>query len=295
MQDYYFDNNVKQAENYSKTPILLRTDQITVPQTAPKRAKSPNATIRLAASIQKYGVLEPLSVKVRYDRAGAPVYELIKGEHRLRAAILAGIEKVPCVLLADTDKNCAISDILSSLQHKSLHMFEQAAAFRLLMEDFGLTQESIARKIGVSQSAVANKLRLLQLSKEEQQQILALHLTERHARTLLRLKSRQERAAALRRIGADGLNVAATESLIEQMTHPEPKSISKTAVSVTVSPEMPPKGILPRKFAIPDLTPLYNSIERTLSIFRKTGAVATCKREESTDGVRIIIEVPKNA
>ena len=73
------------------------------------------------------------------------------------------------------------------------------------------------------------------------------------------------------------------------------KAGENTAVLTVLSPQTPPKGCVPRKFAIPDLTPLYNSIERTLSIFRKTGASVSCMREEGTDGVRIIIEIPKNA
>ena len=179
-----------------------------------------------------------------------------------------------------------------------------------------MTQAEIAHKLGVSQSSIANKLRLLALSHEEQRTILTYGLTERHARSVLRLKRPEERALALRKIYEERLNVAQAEEMIEGLmaegqrekqanranTSPESgreptQSVlgnSRSATSVTIiSPQTPPRGCIPRKFAIPDLTPLYNSIERTLSIFRKTGATASCMREESSDGVRIVIEVPK--
>ena len=294
MQDYYFKNRSISEKNDTKTPIFLRPEQIIPPKTTQKRNQSLNSIIRLAESIKKYGVLEPLSVKISPNLTGEPTYELISGERRLRAAVVAGIDKIPCILLPEDDRNYAISSIVRSLQQQGLHIFEQASAFRMLIDDFSLTQEEIARKIGVSQSAVANKLRLLQLSREEQQQILNLKLSERHARTLLRLKDPKNRAIALRRIASERLTVAATEQLIDEISRSEEKELQKPAFSVILSPETPPKGVLPRKFAIPDLTPLYNSIERTLSIFRKTGSSVTCQREESPQSVRIVIEIPKN-
>ena len=292
MQDYYLNPLRSIAPSDGSTTVYLHPEQITVPYQKKSGKKSLNSIIRLTESIKKYGILEPLSIKIAVCATGEPVYELISGAQRLKAAISAGITKIPCILTTNDNRNAAISGVLSSIQREGLHIFEQAAAFRLLIEDFGLTQEEISQRVGISQSAVANKLRLLRLSKEEQRQILSANLSERHARALLRLKEQEIRAEALRRVIAERMTVSATEQLVEEMLRSVPEQ-SKPVVSVVLTPETPPKGILPRKFALPDLTPLYNSIERTLSIFRKTGATAICKREEGAQGVRIIIEIPK--
>lgn len=294
MQDYYTMSYTYPTASGADTPIYLRPEQITIPTEHQKAPKSLNNTIRLAESIKKYGILEPLVVKALPTVSGAAAYELVSGARRLRAAISVGITQIPCVLLSGDQKTVAISGILSNLQSKGLHMFEQAAAFRLLMDDFGMTQKEISRKTGISQSAVANKLRLLQLSREEQQLILSAKLTERHARALLQLKGREERELALSRIIEESMTVSAAEQMIDEIRQNPQKEQQKPTFSAILAPETPPKGILPRKFAIPSLLPLYNSIERTLSIFRKTGATATCLREEGNDKVRIVIEIPKN-
>ncbi|MBQ8717451.1 MAG: ParB/RepB/Spo0J family partition protein [Clostridia bacterium] len=320
MQDFYTKIRQTYAQEHEQGQLFLRPEQIQS-KTARKSGHDTNAIIRLAESIKKYGIIKPLSVKKCGEGQEFGGYELVDGEKRLRAAILAGVAKVPCFLLPQDDKSHAITGILEHLRGKELNMFEQAAGFRLLMQDFSMTQAEIAQKLGVSQSSIANKLRLLGLSHEEQRAILSYGLTERHARSVLRLKEPKMRAFALHKIREERLNVAATEDLIEKLldaasnkrkTEREAlasgdekqgreipqnrgEGVQNDAFFTVLSPQTPPKGCIPRKFAIPDLTPLYNSIERTLSIFRKTGATVSCMREESADGVRIVIEIPKNA
>lgn len=297
MQTYpYFPNQyIQQAPD---STVNLRPDQIKLKSTVKTTEQSKNAIIRLANSIKKYGILEPLEVVPAENPSHSQSYDLISGERRLRAALLAGIESIPCRILSPNDKSCVISSLLARIRSENLHFFEQAAAFRMLINDFELTQEEIARKSGLSQSAVANKLRLLTLSKEEQTAITAAGLTERHARAILRLKSPQERQEAIAHVRANNLKVAATEQLVDAMLAAQkdeqavPKMPPEQPISVVLSPQHPPQGITPRKFALKDLTPLYNSIERTLSIFRKTGETVTCTREESREGVRIVIHIP---
>ena len=276
------------------TVVHLRVEQIKLSKSSKTTSPSNNAIIRLANSIKRYGILEPLEVKTTFDGVGNTVYELISGAKRLRAAAIAGLEHIPCRILPENDRACAVSGILSRLG-EGLSFFEQAAAFRMLMSDFGLTQEEIAQKTGLSQSAVANKLRLLALSKEEQQYIAQAKLTERHARALLRLKSADLRRYAMQSITKEHFNVAQSEQLIEQLlTDATTKeNQSDKPIASKIQPQTPPSGIIPRKFALKDLTPLYNSIEKSLSIFRKTGATAICEREEHPDGVRITINIPK--
>lgn len=320
MQDFYDKIRASYVTESDTSQIFLRPEQIQS-KSPQKSGRGTNAIIRLAESIKKYGIIKPLSVKKQGGEQGIAHYELVDGEKRLRAALLAGIAKIPCIILPQDDKTHALTGILEHLQRKKLNMFEQAAGFRLLMQDFSMTQAEIAHKLDVSQSSIANKLRLLALSHEEQQIILTQGLTERHARSVLRLKEQKMRLFALQKIGSERLNVAQTDHFIEELISstaqekqpekPQGASVDrkesrelvqglgndtqKAPPFTVISPQTPPKGCVPRKFAIPDLTPLYNSIERTLSIFRKTGASVSCMREEDTDGVRIIIEVPKNA
>ena len=278
------------------TTVFLAPTQIKISTSTKNNEQNRNAIIRLASSIKKYGILEPLEVKEAGNCPGIAEYELISGERRLKAAVLAGITQIPCHILPESDRKCRISAILAQLCRESLHFFEQAAAFRMLITDFSLTQEEIARRSGFSQSAIANKMRLLALSKEEQVQIVHAELTERHARAVLRLKSSADRATALARIKAQRLNVADAERLVEDLLGEavnSPAPLQNAAFTTVFCPQTPPKGPIPDKFALKDLTPLYNSIERTLSIFRKTGADATCTREESRELVRIIIDIPQ--
>lgn len=195
--------------------IFLRCDQIHPNRSQPRVAFEQNSIIRLADSIKRYGILQPLSVRPAGDEEGN-YYELIAGERRYRAACLAGLSKIPCIVLRADDKQCAELAIIENLQREDLNMFEQAGAFRTLMQDFGLTQEEIARKMSMSQSAIANKLRLLKLEKEEREIILRAGLTERHARALLRLDTPEGREAALTAILEHRLNVAATEEWIDK-------------------------------------------------------------------------------
>ncbi|MBE6702453.1 MAG: ParB/RepB/Spo0J family partition protein [Ruminococcaceae bacterium] len=302
MQDYYQNFLYSQSSTTRESTHFLRPEQILVTFPA-KIDQNRNAIIRLAASIRKYGILEPLTVKkTGEDGNGHPSFSLISGEKRLFAAKLAGLDRIPCQILPEDDRSCAISGILRNLQQGDLHFFEQAAAYRLLMRDFGLTQEEIARKMSVSQSAIANKLRLLRLSKDEQQRIAEYGLTERHARALLRLKTHEERSEILRRIRSECWNVASTEEQIdiylntkESISAPQtPLKSSPTRIEMTPQPPRE-EHFRPQKFALQSLTPLYNSIERVLGIFCKTGAEALCYREEGENSIRIVIEVPKNA
>lgn len=319
MQDLY---RYMYSENTTTGVIYLRPEQIRMQAAAKKEGQDRNAIIRISESIKRYGILQPLSVRLIGDISGFPAYELLDGGRRLRAARLLGLEKVPCTVVSGDERSATIASIIEDLRRKQLTIFEQAAAFRLLTEEYRLTQDEIARKVGGSQSAIANKLRLLRFSREEQAKILDARLSERHARALLRLKNPQKRALALEEMVRRGCNVAAAEALVDaflaadrtqsavgegdvsretllfapetgenDVTQPRKPAV----VSMIMTPQGQPQGVCPRKFALQDLRPLYNSIEHTLSIFRKTGQAVECHREESADGVRIIIDIPRRA
>ena len=180
-------------------------------------------------------------------------------------------------------------------------MFDQARAFRALLEEYNLTQGEIARKLGISQSAVANKLRLLQYTAEEMREFLRLGLSERHARAILRLKTPEERINAMRTIAQEQMTVSATEEWIEQLSAAtaseestfETQNDGFLQQKDEFEPVLPPSGsVLPRKFALQSLQPLYNSVDRALNIFRKTGYHAEMYCEEDENEVCITIKIP---
>ncbi len=203
-------------EELGKKVLQIKTDDIRPNRAQPRAEFDQNSIIRLADSIRRYGILQPLTVRLT-DPDDIYGYELIAGERRLRAAKMLGYLTVPCVLMEVDEQISAELAIIENLLREDLNMFEQAYGFRKLIETYRLTQEEVARRMSLSQSAVANKLRLLRLPYEDQQYILEKGLTERHARASLRIDHPQKRSAAIHYIAENKLNVQATEQYIEDL------------------------------------------------------------------------------
>ena len=299
-------------ENAQGSILFLRPEQIFA-ENAHKKAQNQNKIIRLATRIRRYGLSEPLLVRPWSDASPFSRYILAENEELWRAACLAGLERIPCVLLPQTPQNGAENAVFEQIRAGKYNIFEQAAAFKHLITEFHLTQEEVARRSGLSQSAVANKLRLLRLDSTEQREILRAGLGERHARALLRVTG-SDRTAVLSAVIRKKLTVCDTERLIDALL--EQKKTQKeasagqempadseaarcAAESKTDAPglvvavrERAPQGVLPRKFAMQSLQPLYNSIEKTLSIFRKTGRHAEMTHAEGAEEVCITIRIP---
>ncbi len=212
---------VKNDTEQPGAPILqIKTDDIRPNRAQPRAEFEQNSIIRLADSIRRYGILQPLTVRIS-EPDDIYKYELIAGERRLRAAKMLGYLTVPCVVMEVDEQTAAELAIIENLLREDLNMFEQAYGFRKLIENHHLTQEEVARRMSLSQSAVANKLRLLRLSYEEQRLILESGLTERHARAILRLERPPKRLEVLRHIVDQKLNVQASEQYIEELLEKE--------------------------------------------------------------------------
>jgi ParB family chromosome partitioning protein len=185
------------------------------PNRAQPRGDFDSASLeKLADSIKRYGVIQPLSIR-KSDEGDYYEYELISGERRLRASRIAGIFTVPCIILEADSQISAEIAIIENLMRKDLNMFELAYGMRNLIEQHGLTQDELAKRMSMSQSAIANKIRLLRFSYDEQKLILECGLTERHARALLRLESAEERISTIERIVERSLTAEETEEYID--------------------------------------------------------------------------------
>ena len=147
------------------------------PNPAQPRKYFPEEALReLAESIRSHGILQPLSVR----RAGTG-YELIAGERRLRAGILAGLSEIPCIVMSMDDRESGFVALVENLQRQDLDYIEEARGINTLMDRFTMSQEQAARLLGKSQSSVANKLRLLRHSPQVLAALQENGLTERHA------------------------------------------------------------------------------------------------------------------
>lgn len=211
-----FKRNRTLDESVYSSVLQIKIDEIRPNRAQPRAEFDNNSIIRLADSIRRYGILQPLTVR-KAEKDESYSYELIAGERRLRAARLLGYLTVPCIVIEADERLSAEMAIIENLLREDLNMFEQAYGFRQLIDNYGMTQEEVARKMSLSQSAVANKLRLLKLSYEEQRLIVETGLTERHARALLKVEDPNMRIEMIKYISTFKLNVANTEQYVENV------------------------------------------------------------------------------
>ena len=297
--------------------FMIDINSISPNPSQPRKNFEGEAMARLADSIRCYGILQPVTVRAvsGYDSGGTvssvssfgadvcdmPLalyaqrdlliscdgaasdvidrrrYELIAGERRLMAARIAGLTKVPCIIIEADDRRSAELAMIENIQCEKLNIFEQAGAIASLIDVYSLTQEQAAEHLSSSQSYVANKLRILRLTEPERRLILDNGLSERHARALLRLSTPEERIAALNVVISRELTVAATEQYIDRVIRHE------ESVRMSVR----------RKFVLKDIRVLYNTIDRAVETVRDAGIDVDCARRETDDAVEVVIVVPK--
>jgi ParB family chromosome partitioning protein len=178
----------------------------------PRQAFEQTQLDELAASISEHGVLQPVLVT---EIAGG--YRLIAGERRLRAAEMAGLERIPA-LVRSADESAQLSwALIENMQRSDLNALEEATAFRQLIDEFGLTHDEVAARVGRSRPAVANTLRLLDVAPQVKDALVRGALTEGHARALAGLEDHAQQASVLMVIESRSLSVRQTEELIRRM------------------------------------------------------------------------------
>lgn len=262
---------LKKDNKISEIPII----KIRPNKSQPRHVFNEDELAALSRSISENGVLQPITVR----RISATEYELIAGERRLRASVLAGLKKIPCIVIKCSDKESAVFALLENLQRSDLGFFEEARGISKLIRRFGITQEEAARKLGKSQSTIANKLRLLKLTYEEQEWILNAGLTERHARALLRIDDKDVRREALSKIISDKLNTQQTDSLVSIM------------LKTLEQPVIRQKGI--SKVVIKDVRIFVNTINKAIDTMRLAGIDAQSNKTDCENFIEYTIRIPK--
>ena len=230
----------------------------------PRKQFSDEGLQELSQSIRRHGVLQPLSVR-RCDTG----YQLIAGERRLRAAKLAGLSEVPCIVMRMSDRESGMVALIENLQRQDLNFMEEARGIGLLMERYQLTQQQAAQALGKSQSGIANKLWLLKHSPAVLTLIRRESLTERHARALLKLPSDTLKFQAIDAIKKYSMTADRADSYIESL-------------------------LLKEKHAIkPNVSRFLAGLDQSLAGFRMSGIPAISERKETDSQIVVTITIPK--
>ena len=177
----------------------------------PRLAFDENELNELSNSIIKYGVIQPIVLRKMGDK-----YEIIAGERRYKATVLAGLKTIPAIINDTDDNTSAEIALLENIQRKNLSVIEEAQSFKKLM-DRGFKQDEIANRLGISQSSIANKIRLLNLPRKVQDALLYNKISERHARSLLSLNNSELQLDLLNKIIENKLTVKQTEDEISKL------------------------------------------------------------------------------
>ena len=233
----------------------------------PRKIFRPEALDELSDSIRQHGILQPLSVR----RSGNG-YELIAGERRLRAAELAGITDIPCIIMSMDDRESGMAAMVENLQRQDLDFIEEAMGISRLLTDWNMSQEQAARLLGKSQSAVANKLRLLKHSEAVLTALREANLTERHARATADVIwiLKEGKLAAIREIVRQGMSVARTEKYVESL--------------LSARTEKPVKA---------NVGAFLNSLTQSLQKIQSSGIPAVSERRETDSQIVLTITIPK--
>ena len=240
----------------------------------PRKVFSQSALEELSKSIKTYGILQPITVRVKDDK-----YELIAGERRLRAAKLANLQTVPAIINNMSDESSAVLALLENLQREDLNFIEEAMGYENLIKEHAFTQQQLAEKLGKNQSTIANKLRILRLPNEIKINLVEKDLTERHARSLLKLPNEELMREILDKVIKNELTVKKTEKLIKDMLEdlqdtqePEKKQNIKSAMAIRI---------------------YLNTMKQAFDAIIGTGIEAKYNEVDKGDYMEVVVKIPK--
>ena len=205
-----------EVNTQSRAVIEVPLDEIEPNPNQPRQHMDDGALEELTVSVETHGVLQPIMV-----RNAATGYQIVAGERRWQAARRAGLRTIPCLVQNADDREALEIAMIENLQRDDLNCLDAARGYKLLMQDFGMSQEEVSRKLGKSRSAVANSLRILELPEHVQGQIRGGLLSEGHGRALLPLLDRpQDFEQTLQTVIELGLSVRETERCVRELVSP---------------------------------------------------------------------------
>jgi len=259
--------------------IMLRPEQIRTARYQPRKDFDEGELKKLAESISMLGMAEPITV-----RRVKKNYEIVFGERRLRAAVMAGLRRVPCIVYKIDERQAVFFSVVNSLQQKSLNCFELAKSINNLIIRYRLSIKEAALKLGINENELSNKLKILRLDEALQRKIIAANLGEEYAILLLKVDefSREE---ILGIIISEGLNIAQAEQLIEDIENPKEEKREEDSVSVNLPPI--------RKNLIEDTRILTNSLEKLMLTVEDSMMNVEFKKNESSKFIEYRFKIKK--
>lgn len=207
------------AENYIEEAVkdngveTIKISLIEPKPDQPRKYFDEEALAQLSESIKQHGLLQPIIVR----RVGGGFFQIVAGERRFRASKLAGMTEIPAIIIEADEMKASELAIIENVQREDLNPFEEASAYKALMETYGLTQEEVSAKVGKSRSAVANTMRLLDLPEDVLDMLRSADISAGHARALLGLKDKESISDTALKILERSLTVRETEDLVKNM------------------------------------------------------------------------------
>lgn len=196
---------------------LIKIRDIEPNKNQPRKSFDKEKLEILSNSIKKHGIVQPILVKQNLNGT----YLIVAGERRWRAAKMAGLKEVPCIVKQLENNSVLEIALIENLQRENLNPIEEAEGYKNLMDTFSLTQEEVAERVGKSRSAVANSLRLNNLSESVKKLVIDSKLSQGHARTILGITNPEKQLEIAELIIKNGLNVRQAEKIVSDLSKPK--------------------------------------------------------------------------
>jgi ParB family chromosome partitioning protein len=204
-------DNEKSDKNVSRE-TLIDINEVEPNPLQPRKNFDDDALHELSDSIKEFGIIQPLVVQKKEKS-----YEIIAGERRWRAAKLAGIKQVPCIIKNYTEQQIVEISLIENIQREDLNPIEEAFAYQRLIEEFNLKQDEVADRVSKSRAAVTNSIRLLKLDKRVQQMLIDDMISSGHARTIIPIEENDLQYSIATKIFDENLSVRETEKLVKKI------------------------------------------------------------------------------
>ena len=248
---------------------FIDINQIQRNENQPRTHFEKESVAELAMSIQQNGLLQPIVVRP-FDNS----YQIVVGERRYRACVLAGLKEVPCIVQDFDESTRQTVALVENIQRENLSPIEEALAYQQILDTDHITQSELAQRVGKKQATVANKLRLLQLPLSVQDALRKKEISERHGRALLKLDNEQAQRKMLKKIVSQGLTVSQTEKKIETIMTPKPAKPRSKAITQQLSIAL-------------------NTLEQALKMISQAGIKPSVEKRDDEDEVVYVIKFRK--
>ncbi|MBE6787068.1 MAG: ParB/RepB/Spo0J family partition protein [Ruminococcaceae bacterium] len=262
---------------FEKKLLMLKPESLLISQNHARKSFDQAWLKSLAESIAVNGILEPLAVKKTENGK----FEILAGVRRFKAAQMANLRRIPCVVHTLDGQNAEIFSLTENIQRHNLELFEEVNAIDRIIKKYDISQTQAAIKLGIEPQVLTNKLKLLNLSPDIRQKITDANLTEHHARALLKL-SIPERESTINYIIENALSLSESEQYISGILNPKP--IAK--MEVTEKPL--------RKQSIGDIRLFYNSLSKLVITLKNSGINANTRKSETAKYIEYKIRIKKD-